>query len=452
MDKETINLPRLISLIAEGASVSPATARRFLHDLFAYVENCLADGETVKIDGIGEFVRSDDNANPVLFKADADLAAIANEPFSAFSAVTLNDDAVDEIENYKAPVVDNSDVADEPVPQQHEEVVQAISESELYSEPEQPGIQEDAVKVEHPEQSEADVPAEEIVSQSEEESVENEEVDETVEVPAAVVPEQEVAPISEEVIEDVLSENEPQAEADATPETETAPVENEVAEEHPEQNQPAEQKEDARRYAQAPGYRKSRHRDYSHNHAAQSASRNSSGHAMWLVLGVLIGLIIGLIGGYFAGKTMQAYQLPDDDSALLFEDTDTLVETASIQEVKTDTIPVVEHQAVAKKEPAEEAKESAKPAEQAPAKAAEPVYDTITSSRYLSILARDHYGVKNYWIFIYQANPQLGNPNQIRPGTKVLIPARESFEEATKAQTDAKAQKLLNQLAKKYKF
>ena len=154
----------------------------------------------------------------------------------------------------------------------------------------------------------------------------------------------------------------------------------------------------------------------------------------------------------FCRQDNQAYQLPDDDSALLFEDTDTLVETAPIQEVKTDTIPVVEHQAVAKKEPAEEAKESAKPAEQAPAKAAEPVYDTITSSRYLSILARDHYGVKNYWIFIYQANPQLGNPNQIRPGTKVLIPARESFEEATKAQTDAKAQKLLNQLAKKYKF
>ncbi len=450
MNKETINLPRLISLIAEGASVSPATARRFLHDLFAYVENCLADGETVKIDGIGEFVRSDDNANPVLFKADADLAAIANEPFSAFSAVTLNDDAVDEIENYKAPVVDTYDVADEPVPLQHEEVVLEISESEPSSEPEQPAIQEDVVEVEQPDKSEADVTAEEIVSQSEEVSVENEEVDETVEVPAAAVSEQEVevAPTPEEII----SVPEPQVEADAAPETETASVENEVAEEHPEQNQPAEQKEDARRYAQAPGYRKSRHRDYSHNHAAQSASRNSSGHAMWLVLGVLIGLIIGLIGGYFAGKTMQAYQLPDDDSALLFEDTDTLVETAPIQEVKADTNPVVEHQAVAQTEPAEEVKESAKPAEPAPAKAAEPVYDTITSSRYLSILARDHYGVKNYWIFIYQANPQLGNPNQIRPGTKVLIPARESFEEATKAQTDAKAQKLLNQLAKKYKF
>ncbi len=442
MNKETINLPRLISLIAEGASVSPATARRFLHDLFAYVEDCLEEGEAVKIDGIGEFVRGDDSANPVLFKADADLAAIANEPFSAFSAVTLNDDAVAEIENVNTPAIEQAAVVEEQVPEPQEDQVIEVSE------PEQPIVSEPVDEIEEPAQPEAEVQTEPI--QSEEDSVENDEVVETAEVPAPVVPEQEPATAPEPVLDEAgtVEVAKPEEEEEA----ETAPVENGLAEKPDDENHAAEQKEDTRRYAQAPGYRKLRHRDYSHNHPAQSASRNSSGHAMWLVLGVLIGLIIGLIGGYFAGKTMQAYELPDDDTALLLEDTDLLADADPVQEVKADTIPVVEHQAVAQNEAAEEVKESAKPAEQAPAKAAEPVYDTITSSRYLSILARDHYGVKNYWIFIYQANPQLGNPNQIRPGTKVLIPARESFEEATKAQTDAKAQKLLNQLAKKYKF
>lgn len=440
MNKETINLPRLISLIAEGASVSPATARRFLHDLFAYVENCLADGESVKIDGIGEFVRGDDSANPVLFKADADLAAIANEPFSAFSAVTLNDDAVAEIENVNTPAIEQAAVVDEPVSEPQEEQVIEVSE------PEQHIVSEPAEEIEVPAQPDAEVQTEPI--QSEEDSEVNDELVGTVEVPSPVVPVQEPATAPEPDEAGTVEVAKPEEEEEA----ETAPVENELVEKPAEEYPAAEQKEDTRRYAQAPGYRKSRHRDYSHKHSAQSASRNSSGHAMWLVLGVLIGLIIGLIGGYFAGKTMQAYELPDDDTALLLEDTDLMADAEPVQEVKADTIPVVEHQAVAQKEAAEEVKESAKPAEQAPAKAAEPVYDTITSSRYLSILARDHYGVKNYWIFIYQANPQLGNPNQVRPGTRVLIPARESFEEATKEQTDAKARRLLNQLAKKYKF
>ena len=54
MNKETINLPRLINLIAEKASVNPATARRFLHDLFAYIEEQLAQGESVKIKGVSK--------------------------------------------------------------------------------------------------------------------------------------------------------------------------------------------------------------------------------------------------------------------------------------------------------------------------------------------------------------------------------------------------------------
>lgn len=436
MNKETINLPRLISLIAEDASVSPATARRFLHDLFAYVEDCLAEGETVKIDGIGEFMRSDDSANPVLFKADADLAAIANEPFSAFSAVTLNDDAVAEIESVNTLVIEQAVSADEPVAEPQQEQAYEVSEPEpVYEpEPEQPIVPEPVEVAEEPAQAVADEPAEEIVIPVADDVAEAEEPSEAVEVQAP--------PAAEQLEVSEPAQDEPIA----------MPVETQVNEEVIEEKQETEQPEPAKRYARAPGYRKSRHRDYSHNHEAQSVSRNSSGHAMWLVLGVMIGLIIGLIGGYFAGKTMQAYELPDDETSLLLEETDTLLTTEESKKPAADTVPVVEHQAVAQEEKPEEVKESAKPAEQAPAKAAEPVYDTITSSRYLSILARDHYGVKNYWIFIYQANPQLGNPNQVRPGTKVLIPARESFEEATKAQTDAKARKLLNELAKKYKF
>ena len=170
---------------------------------------------------------------------------------------------------------------------------------------------------------------------------------------------------------------------------------------------------------------------------------------MWILIGVLIGLILGLIGGFFAGRAMAKYDF-DEETYDVDSDTVALL-PSSIDSIITPvaTAPTAAP-APAATEPAKpEAKAETKPAA---APAPEPVYDTITSTKFLTTLARQHYGVKNYWIFIYEANPQLGNPNSIRPGTRVLIPAKESFMESTKAETDAKAQRLLNALAKRYKL
>lgn len=171
---------------------------------------------------------------------------------------------------------------------------------------------------------------------------------------------------------------------------------------------------------------------------------------MWILLGVLIGLILGLIGGFFAGKTMakydfdeSAYDEESDTVALVASSLDSLLMPAPTAATATSPEPAAE---TVKPEPTPEPE--AKPTAAAP----QPVYDTITSSKFLTTLARQHYGVKNYWIFIYEANPQLGNPNSIRPGTRVLIPSKESFMEPTKAETDEKARRLLNALAKKYKL
>ena len=62
------------------------------------------------------------------------------------------------------------------------------------------------------------------------------------------------------------------------------------------------------------------------------------------------------------------------------------------------------------------------PTEQ-PAQEKAPVYDTVSPSRYLTTIARDHYGRKDYWVFIYEANTdRLNHPNRISPGTQVVIP------------------------------
>ncbi len=51
------------------------------------------------------------------------------------------------------------------------------------------------------------------------------------------------------------------------------------------------------------------------------------------------------------------------------------------------------------------------------------VYDTISTTRYLTTMAKAHYGNYNLWPYIYQENQAiLGHPDRIRPGTPVVIP------------------------------
>lgn len=387
---ETITLPRLINLIAEGTSVEPAVARRFLHEFFVLIETGLSEGESVKIKGVGEFMKSDDPSNPVLFKADEHLAAVANEPFAAFSAVELNDGAVEEFDNIKLP--DNTPDTTEPLQPS------SVNESVPVKEPE-------PVNVPEPEPE----PVAEPVPVKEHEPVN--------------VPDPEPEPVAEPVpVEEPEPVNAPEPEPE--PVTEPEPV-----------------KEPEPRVEKEIVYEK------------VYVDRESSGHSLWLVMGILIGLIAGLVGGYFAGKAMAGLELPAEDEGD-YSDTTEVVMTDLFEQPATE-IPSLTDTATAKPAESEQAKENAAvtaaltPApEQAPAK--EPVYDTITSKRFLAMIARDHYGVKNYWVFIYNANPGLGNPSAIRPGTRVVIPPKETFMEATKEATDAKARRLLAEINQKY--
>lgn len=52
-----------------------------------------------------------------------------------------------------------------------------------------------------------------------------------------------------------------------------------------------------------------------------------------------------------------------------------------------------------------------------------PVYDTITRTRYLTTIAKEHYGNFNLWPYIYEENKAiLGHPDRIKPGTRVVVP------------------------------
>lgn len=81
------------------------------------------------------------------------------------------------------------------------------------------------------------------------------------------------------------------------------------------------------------------------------------------------------------------------------------------------------------------------------------VYDTITKSRYLTTMAKDHYGNYHLWPYIYKENERfLGHPDRIRPGTKVVVPSLSKYGVNPHSKADIeKAKKLGNEIYAKYK-
>ena len=72
------------------------------------------------------------------------------------------------------------------------------------------------------------------------------------------------------------------------------------------------------------------------------------------------------------------------------------------------------------------------------------VYDTIGTTRYLTTMAKEHYGNFNLWPYIYEENKSiLGHPDRIRPGTPVVIPKLSKYGvDASKKEDIEKAKEM----------
>ena len=81
-----------------------------------------------------------------------------------------------------------------------------------------------------------------------------------------------------------------------------------------------------------------------------------------------------------------------------------------------------------------------------------PVYDTVSTTRYLTTISREHYGNYHFWPYIYEENKAiLGHPNRIKPGTKVVVPDLAKYGVDPNNKEDlAKAKKLEAEIYSKY--
>lgn len=80
-------------------------------------------------------------------------------------------------------------------------------------------------------------------------------------------------------------------------------------------------------------------------------------------------------------------------------------------------------------------------------------YDTITHSRFLTTMAKRHYGNFHLWPYIYKENEKiLGHPDRIRPGTRVVIPDLKKYGVDPKNSGDIeKSKKMGEEIYSRYK-
>lgn len=388
MSNKIINLPTLITRLANEAGTDPAASRRFIHEVFDLIFDELSKGESVEIPGIGMFAPHFSSENPVLFKPDSALEETINEPFSAFSPVEVFDGAESMISETVA------EIKEAPT---HENLPEEVSEPTNSEEVIEYSMQEEPLEKEKSAES---LPTPPKIPMPPFTSAQSN-------IPPIPTPPE---PVQEEVTKSPVAEEKvqsspyhPASHQEIIPSTEVSPAPSTVD--------------------------------------ATEPSRPKQSTSLWLVLGIMIGLVAGLVGGFFAGKAMGRIEAQfieeefDDEDEAQEEDTsgtvnisDSIFTPQSTEsQPETPKAPVVEAPSVK-----------------------EPVYDTVETT--LASLAKKHYGNTNYWVFIYQANPQLGNPSKVAKGTRVVIPAKEEFAASSPEATDTKARNLLNEISKKYKI
>ncbi len=145
----------------------------------------------------------------------------------------------------------------------------------------------------------------------------------------------------------------------------------------------------------------------------------------WKVLLVsLCAIIVALFATlavwyYFATDDFNAFFNKYGLTASASRGNDNNAEKVANNEVSPASIPVASMDTAI----ADTAKEREANEEVPTAPSDELVYDTIGTTRYLTTMAKAHYGNYNLWPYIYQENQSfLGHPDRIRPGTPVVIP------------------------------
>lgn len=151
---------------------------------------------------------------------------------------------------------------------------------------------------------------------------------------------------------------------------------------------------------------------------------------LWITLAFVLGGIIGFGAGFLLHNSLSISIVTGVNNATITnsdtdetDSEDLTVPADTLANGTDDVVPSADTQQTTGE--AAQSQQTVQARQDAGAQKSAPVpakYDTITETTFLTTLARRHYGQMEYWVYIYEANPSLGNPNTIKPGTRVIIP------------------------------
>ncbi len=486
-----ITFVELVDLIAEATSTSKRMCELFLREFFNTVSQALVDGENVKIKGIGTFkvtqvksrkASSTDNdeesgmRSRLTFTPDKSLAEALNQPFAQFETVFLDDavtdEKLDEIDRlYPSYFPETGDLPEPPdYPQPPIPNADEIPALTPETAPKQkPKKTTEALKPEpKPEPELEPKPEPEPTTKPEPEPEPKPEPEPATKPEPKPKPKPETKP---------KPEPKPEPEPATKPEPEPEPVSEPVAKKKEVKplmgipidgpsTQPAMAKPIP---APTPAPVEEEEEDYFYRPAPrniysptkeQIETQQSSGNNkrwLWIALAVLAtGLLIWGITRCNSGKADN--QDLNETAMIAAVDSDSIAtaraeaeekdkaeieakvkaeaeakakaEAEAEAKAKAEAEAKAKAEAEAKAKAEQEAKMKSKAAEEAKSanKNSRVVTDVVTDQIVLVTLAEKHYGSPWFWVYIYEENrDKISNPNNIKPGTRVVIPPAEKY-------------------------
>ena len=182
---------------------------------------------------------------------------------------------------------------------------------------------------------------------------------------------------------------------------------------------------------------------------------HSSHHTLHIVIASLLSLVAGLAIGYFANNRLNLSHIKnvniEAEGVNVISKTEakegisaTIDSLSSVAAGHSDSIPadtVTPGQGPTAVEPEAKTVESPRAAI---------VTDTVNANRYLTTMARRHYGKKIFWVYIYEENKNIiDDPDHIAPNTVVVIPPAEKYgikagDKESEADAMRRAQAIVN--------
>ena len=429
---QKITFPELVNAISESTGYSKHLSEEFLKELFSLIANTLASGENVKIKKLGTFKVVEVDARKsvkvgtgeeieipghkkVSFTPDKELAEAINLPFAAFETIELKDSVTDEM----LESTDDQPLTDDISTEVKKEVTPPLPLTEWDAEDDADDIDETKDDI-APESSETLDEGDDITQSDLDNIADYNDIEEDDSIIIAASDEIDIETTSDdnetnattESIDSIDSESAEERPSETVEISEQRIIETPISEASIDKESTSEESESQAIVSERESSENSLQLEADSDEETSTRRKGFLPGFIWGIVASLAVFAIAATAIYFVNP--QLFDIDSEASTLS-------TQIASADNLATDSTSAITDTAQGSTSEEKVIMPDTKPSD-------EVVYDTISLTRFLTTMAREHYGNYHLWPYIYEENSKiLGHPDRIRPGTRVVIPSMEKY-------------------------